>query len=287
MTSAALAPQGRLLRYPADARTLLLLLALNVLLVVQWLHIGNAWYLLALTYVLAVVALVAKHNHNHCATFRKDWHNSAFELWLSVLTGNTTSGILTAHNRLHHGHNNSEEDFVRCSLVRRRHNWQNLLAFFFVSVAEMYRHCPDDLKEWRNKRPRLYRQAIAERIATLGCILALAIVDWKATLMYCAGPWLFAQWVLVTINLLQHQDCDFQSEFGHSRNITGTAINWMLLNNGFHTAHHNYPALHWSLLPQAHREMAASIRSDLNYRSLWVCAWRRFITGEDWSGNSG
>src|SRR5262249_13764262 len=121
-----------LLRYTADVRTLFLLLAFNTLLVVQWLHVANAWYLLVTTYVLAVVALVAKHNHNHCATFRSDAFNSAFELWLSLLTGNTTSGIITAHNRLHHGQNNSQADFVRCSLVRYRHNWQNLAAFFFV-----------------------------------------------------------------------------------------------------------------------------------------------------------
>jgi len=285
MTSTAIARPQPLLRYSADVRTLLLLLVLNALYVVQWLHLANRWYVLALTYVLAVVALVAKHNHNHCATFRSDVLNSAFELWLSLLTGNTTTGIITAHNRLHHGQNQSSSDFVRCSLVKYRYNWQNLLAFFFASVAEMIRHRPDDLSEWRQTRPGLYRQALTERIATIGFILALAILDWKATLIYCAAPWLFAQWVLVTINLLQHQDCDIQSEFGHSRNITGTIVNWVLLNNGFHTAHHCYPALHWSLLPEAHWRMAGEIRGDLNYRSLWACVWRRFITGEDWSGS--
>jgi fatty acid desaturase len=285
MTPPAADSRRTLLRYGADLRTLFLLLALNVIYVVQWLHLANAWYLLATTYVLAVVALVAKHNHNHCATFRSDAWNSAFELWLSLLTGNTTTGIITAHNRLHHGQNNSQADFVRCSLVRYHYNWQNLLAFFFHSVAEMYRNRPDDLAEWRQTRPRLWRQAVVERIATIGFILALAILDWKATLIYCAGPWLFAQWFLVTINLLQHQDCDFESEFGHSRNVTGRMANWLLLNNGFHTAHHCYPALHWSLLPEAHRRMEPAIRGDLNYRSLWVCVWRRFITGEDWSGS--
>jgi fatty acid desaturase len=282
------APTARpwmLLRCPADLRTLAFLFALNVLLVMQWLHMASGWYLLALTYVLAVAALVIKHNHNHCATFRSDGLNRAFELWLSLLTGNTTTGIITAHNRLHHGQNNSERDFVRCSLVRYRRNWLNLLLFFFASVADMYRNRPDDLAEWRVARPSLYRQALLERTATIAFVLALAFIDWKATLIYCVGPWLFGQWFLVTINLLQHQDCDAESDFGHSRNITGKMANWLLLNNGFHTAHHNYPALHWSVLPQVHQQMLPNIPANLNQRSLCACVWRRFVTGEDWSGN--
>jgi fatty acid desaturase len=233
-----------------------------------------------------VVVAVVKHNHIHCATFRSETINSIFGVWLSLLTGTTTTGIITAHNRLHHSQNNSEADFVRCSLVRYRHNWMNLAAFFFASVATMYRTRPDDLAEWRRVRPNLYRQALIERTATILFVMILAVIDWKATLVYCALPWLFAQWVLVTINLLQHQDCDFNSEFDHSRNITGRFANWLLLNNGYHTAHHNYPALHWSLLPKVHREeVVPNIRAELNQPSLWGCVWRRFITGEDWSGN--
>ncbi len=274
------------LRYPADIRTFAFLIFLNTLYVVQWCRVANGWYLLLPTYLLAVVALVAKHNHIHCRTFRGAAWNAIFELWLSLLTGNTTTGIITAHNRLHHGHNNSEHDFVRCSLVRYRRNWMNLVAFFFVSVRQMYRNRPDDLLEWRNVRPNLYRQALIERTATLLFILVLAIGDWKATAKYLAGPWLFGQWVLVSINLLQHQDCDFDSDFDHSRNLTGKFLNWLLLNNGYHTAHHNYPAMHWSLLPRVHAALVVPrLNAALNEPSLWRCVWRRFITGEDWSGS--
>ncbi len=284
MTATTHALRWTRLHYRADLRTLLFLALLNLLLVIQWLHVANGWYLLPPTYLLSLVAVIVKHNHNHCATFAGDRVNSAFEIWLTLLTGATTTGIITAHNRLHHGDNNSEEDFVRCSLVNHRHNWMNLLAFFFASVSEMYRNRPADLREWKRARPALYRQALMERILLYAMLLTLLLVDWKSTLIYCGGPWLFAQWVLVTINLLQHQDCDFDSAFGHSRNITGRFANWLLLNNGFHTAHHNFPALHWSLLPEAHEKMASLIRSDLNQVSLWGCVWRRFVTGEDWRG---
>lgn len=273
------------LRYAADLRTLLFLLAFNVLLAVQWLNVARCTLLLMLTYTLAVVALVVKHNHMHAATFRSSAWNSAFELWLSVLTAHPCSGIITSHNVLHHGKNNTDADFVRCSLVRHRSNLLNFLAFFFASVATMYRNKPADLDNWRDTQPRLYRQAIAERILTYTFILMLLLFDWHSTLKYCIAPWLFGQWFLVTINLLQHQDCDFESPVNNSRNITGRLANWLLLNNGYHTAHHMFPSAHWSKLRIIHeRVIAPKLNSDLNERSLWLCIWRRFILGKEWKG---
>ena len=275
------------LRFAADLRTLAFLVSFNILLAVQWVHIARGWYLILPTYVLAIVALVVKHNHVHCPTFRSAGWNSAFEVWLSVLTAHPTSGILTSHNVLHHGHNNTDADFVRCSLVRHRWNFINLMMFFFASVRTMYANKPSDLNNWRHSLPELYWQAIAERILTYGFLLVLVLLDWRSTLKYCAGPWVFAQWVLVTINLLQHQDCDFNSEYNHSRNLTGRFLNWLLLNNGYHTAHHMFPAAHWSKLPVIHqRVVTARTDPSLDERSLWLCVWRRFVLGKGWQGSS-
>jgi fatty acid desaturase len=273
------------LRYTADLRTLAFLVTFNVLLAVQWLNVVRNAFLLVATYALAVVALVVKHNHMHSSTFRSSACNSAFELWLSVLTAHPSSGIITSHSILHHGQNNTDADFVRCSLVRYRMNLLNFVVFFFASVAAMYRNRPPDLDNWRQSRPHLYRQAIAERILIYGFVLLLGMFDWRSTLKYCAGPWLFGQWFLVTINLLQHQDCDFESQFDHSRNITGRFANWFLLNNGYHSAHHMFPSAHWSKLPVIHeRVIAPRLSPTLNERSLWLCVWRRFVLGKGWKG---
>ena len=164
------------LRYAADLRTIAFLVSFNVLLVVQWLGIARGSYLLLPSYILAVVALVVKHNHVHSPTFRRRAWNRTFELWLSVLTAHPTSGIITSHNVLHHGLNNTDADFVRCSLVRSRSNFLNLMTFFFASVTAMYRNKPHDLDDWRHSRPELYRQAIAERILTYGFLLLLVLL---------------------------------------------------------------------------------------------------------------
>jgi beta-carotene hydroxylase len=82
-------------------------------------------------------------------------------------------------------------------------------------------------------------------------------------------PWLGAQLMLVGVNLLQHQDCDIDSEYNHSRNVTGFPANWILLNNGYHTAHHLRPSLHWSLLPEYHRHhVVPKIDPALDHRSF-------------------
>lgn len=272
------------LRYAADGRTIALLTVLTALFAVQYARLVNHPAALALTYAFVLVPLIAKHNHNHCRTFRGRRWNTGFAMWLTVLTGMTTTGIITAHNRLHHSENQRDVDFVRCSLVRFRRNWMNFVAFFFASAFQMWRDRPDDLAEWRQTRPLLHRQAVVERVVVIAFVAALIAFDWRSALKVFVGPWLFGQWFLVTINLLQHQDCDPCSPHNHSRNVTGCAINWFLLNNGYHTAHHDFPGVHWSRLPDVHRALAADVDPALNERSLLWCVARRFIAGEGWSG---
>lgn len=266
------------LRHRADWRSLFFLMLLAALFATQWTGWLRHWALVPPTCLLAFFACVIKHNHVHCRTFSHRGWNRGFGHVLGLLTGHPTTAIITAHNVRHHQHNNTALDWVRCSLVKFRWNWLNLILFPFVSVVRMRRDKSSDLRQWRRTRPALFRQAIAERAVLYAFILVLVTLDWKATLVYLGVPWLFAQWALVTINLLQHQDCDPSSEFDHSRNITGSFINWFFLNNGFHTVHHIRPSLHWSFLPEFHRASIESrMRSHLNHRSLLAACWRQFF----------
>jgi len=269
------------LRYVADWRSLLFLGTLAALFTAQWSGLLRHWLLLPLTCALAFVACVVKHNHVHCPTFTRRGWNAALGHVLGLLTGHETTGIITAHNVRHHRENQTDRDWVRCSLVGFRWNWLNLLCFPFVAVARMRRDKPSDLADWRVRAPRVYRQALAERLVLYAAIVTLALADWCATLLYLAGPWLFGPWGIVTINLFQHQDCDPRSAHDHSRNVTGRLVNWFLLNNGFHTAHHARPGLHWSRLPPYHRAVVMPrMRPDLETRSLLVATWRQFLAGD-------
>lgn len=257
------------LRHRADLRTLGFVVTALVLLGGAWGGLLRAPLAVAVSWPMAFVCCVIAHNQMHLPVFHGRWWNRVFQVFLMFGSGQPPTGIITAHNERHHGNPDSEHDFVRTSLARSRWNFVNLLVFPFLSVAAMIREKPDDLSRWRIARPRLYRQAVLERSVFYAALVLLVALDWRATLLFLALPWLGAQLTLVGMNLLQHQDCDTASEYDHSRNVTGALANWILLNNGFHTAHHLRPSLHWSLLPDFHRrEVVPRMNPALDHRSL-------------------
>src|SRR5207248_11772882 len=80
------------------------------------------------------------------------------------------------------------------------------------------------------------------------------------------------QWGILAINHVQHDGCDPDSTYNHSRNFVGRWLNWWVFNNGYHTAHHLRPGLHWSQLPALHAEIRDCIDPTLERRSLLLAA---------------
>ena len=85
-------------------------------------------------------------------------------------------------------------------------------------------------------------------------------------------------------NFIQHVHTDAWSESDHSRNFVGPWFNFLFFNNGYHTAHHDDPALHWSQLPKAHSAIADSIDPQLNQRNLVVFLFRQYFVALFWPG---
>lgn len=257
------------LRYRADLRTLGFMALTLILLGGAWSGLLRHPAAVATSWLMAFVCCIIAHNHMHQPIFYGRSWNRVFQLFLMFGSGQPPTGIITAHNERHHVHPDSEQDFVRTSLVGSRWNALNLLVFPFLSIAAMIREKPDDLRRWKFSRPRLYRQAVLERSVFYATLVLLVLLDWRSTVLFLIAPWLGAQLCLVGVNLLQHQDCDTTSEFDHSRNVTGRITNWILLNNGYHTAHHLRPSLHWSCLPDYHRKhVAPRIDPALDHRSF-------------------
>ena len=257
------------LRHRADLRTLGFVALELALLAGTW---SGAWrhpLAIAMSFLFAFVCCIIAHNHMHLPLFRGRGWNRVFQLLLMFGSGQPPTGIVTAHNERHHGQPDSEHDFVRTGLARFRSNALNLVAFPFLSIAAMYREKPDDLRRWKSARPHLYRQALLERSVFYPALVLLMVLDGRATLLFLLLPWITAQLALVGVNLLQHQDCDTASEYDHSRNVTGRLVNWLLLNNGYHTAHHLRPSMHWSLLPEFHRRhVVPRMNPALDHRSF-------------------
>jgi beta-carotene hydroxylase len=257
-----------LLRHSADRRTIAFLLVLSALYIAHWIS-GAHWLVLPCA-VLAISACVTKHNHIHAPIFRPPVLNRGLNVWLALLTGTSTTGIRLAHNQRHHRSNQSPEDFVRCSLVQRRSALMALVTFFPLVVAQTWRHARTDSTMLRRRSTRLHDLRRLERTAIWILAATAVILDWQQSLWVFAMPWLVGQWFLITINLLQHDGLDPRDELLESRNVIGSWSNWLFLNNGYHTAHHFHPALHWSLLPGYHwQKLAPKLPADLVSTSLF------------------
>ena len=261
-------------RYSADWRTFTLLALLTAGFLWRWLG-GPAWLLFPLS-VLCLTACVAKHNHGHCRTFRSRVMNRLLDFWLTFLTGTSASSIRVAHQVRHHGRNQSPDDLVRASLVQGQSALQALLRYVPRVIRESWHWNARDLSE--SRRSNLWQAQRQERWL-LWAFLAVGLL-YSPSRFICTFPlpWLAAQWFLVAINLPQHDGCDPNHPLEHSRNVVGRWPNWLFLNNGFHTAHHDHPSLHWSELPAYHDRYLADRLSEKfcvsSISGLWISWWR-------------
>jgi len=86
------------------------------------------------------------------------------------------------------------------------------------------------------------------------------------------------------MNILQHDGCepeqteDVSKKYNTARNFTGTTINLLTFNNGFHTIHHMFPTMHWSELRKQHNQkIKQHIHPNLDQPCMASYIFRTFI----------
>lgn len=258
----------KILHYRADWRSVVFILLALAAYGAQWTGVVRHPVLLAATLCLSFLACVINHNHQHHPTFVAGPLNKVFSVLITFAMGVPATAIVAMHNFNHHVHNNHADDFVRVSIVRFRWNLLNLVLFPFVAVIHYLPAKARDMKDWRTNRPHLYRQVLLERIIYYPLLLTLLIFGPLETLLFIILPQLYGQWGILAINHVQHDGCDADSEYNHSRNFVGRWLNWWVFNNGYHTAHHLRPNLHWTQVPQLHQEIRDRIAPELERHSL-------------------
>lgn len=270
------------LRHVADVRSLAFIVAYYSLLAGQWVFAPHRFVvaapLVAATCVLSFLCAVITHNVVHAPVFRERWANRILQLVLSLSYGSAVSAFVPGHNLSHHRHTQTPRDVMRTSKVRHAWNLLNMLEFaprVGVAIAK------NDLlysRAMRDRHPSWFRQYKLENYTVIGVTAALFLLDWKKALVYWLVPHLYAAWGIISMNYLQHDGCDENHPYNHSRNFVGKWVNWWTFNNGFHGMHHERPGLHWSLLPAAHAaRMSPHIAPELEQRSMHVYLFRTFV----------
>jgi fatty acid desaturase len=104
------------------------------------------------------------------------------------------------------------------------------------------------------------------------------VIDWRNALLLALIPQAFGTHWLLGANYLQHAHCDGESEVNYARNFTGW-INYIWLNIGFHTAHHDHPKAHWSTLRTLHVQRTAKIDARLEQPNLLLYVVKAWLLG--------
>lgn len=196
------------------------------------------------------------HNVMHSGPFQSRALNRVLRLVLSFCGLFPVSSVIPSHNLVHHHFDDDgQPDWASPAHARFKWNLLNLLHFPNIIGPITFA----GVNRWARVAGRAdYRRHSAqESLFAFGLTGLLLAWDFWTVLFFVVVPQLWgARWFL-RVNLIQHDGCDLASEWNHSRNFSGRLLNWVSVNAGYHTIHHNRAGLHWSELPAAHARDAA------------------------------
>jgi beta-carotene hydroxylase len=219
--------------------------------------LATAWPLLTL---LSFQCCLINHNHQHLPMARHRATNRLIDLWLGWCCGLSGRSVRSMHNHNHHRLHGGTGDPLAAERVAHLRGWRRLLAYAF-SILPHYRRVrrtnlhPHDHDRW-------------SRMLVVGGLTGLLLWSPLAALWGWVLPWIGAQWLLITVNHLQHPDVSATAEWHHSHSVTGGILNWVTFNAGLHAAHHYAPRAHWSALPAIHRDLAPRLAPHTLHPSL-------------------
>ena len=278
-------------RNPADYRTVLwVALAIGVA-ALQYAWPQTIFFALPFSLYLGIACGVIAHNHNHRPTFDDRWANNVFGHVLTFFYGYPTLMWIPTHNNNHHRFLNRRGDASITWRYTNRHNLYVALTYFFISAYFQSEPIQRYIRRAKLSNRHLYGRIILQYALWIGYIggtlaLALSLHPWRTALFVWVlatfVPAFTSLFIITFFNYIQHVHTDSWSKYDHSRNFTGPIFNFLFFNNGFHTAHHDHPGLHWSALPAAHALIADSIAPQLNETNLAWYLFRQYFVALIW-----
>lgn len=265
-----------MLKYRSDIKTILYLSLTTALLFVQW-KTGFHWSLFILSLYLAITVAVIAHNHNHVPMWKSSFLNHVTDNWITLFYGFPAFAWTPTHNKNHHKFNNRQGDFTITYRFSEANNILTLLSY--PSISSYFQQSPvmNHLRGlYKDKRNKFYLALTQYLVLGLFIIIAL-LLDWRKALFFIIIPQQVALFVIMIFNYIQHVHADEESPYNHSRNFTSGFTNFMMFNNGYHTAHHNKASVHWSQLPAAHKKLAHLIAPHLNQPTILGYLFKTYL----------
>lgn len=267
-----------MLRYKADIKTLIYMFLTTTLFVLQWTSIGVHPVTYIIYCFLSVSVAVITHNHNHVRIWKSNFMNTLQDWWLTVFYGFPVFAWIPTHNKNHHKMNNRPGDYTITYRFSEKNNFVTLLSYPTISGFYQQKAIRDYLKDlYKNKKSRFFL-SISQYLVLVLWIGAALFIDWRKALWFVIIPQQISLFSVLIFNYVQHVHANEESEWNHSRNFTGF-LNFLLFNNGLHTAHHDTAGLHWSKVPEEHDRIKHNIDPSLMERSFWWYIFRNYTLG--------
>jgi len=216
------------------------------------------WWIVSL--YVRTFAPYAQHNHGHLPAFQSRTLNFAYDVLLAQVTGYPTAFWELHHNRGHHRHVlDPERDVARIVDLKTgavMPRWWYALRGNLTILADSYRIGRDEAARGKGAiLDKLFRE-LAVQVA----ITAL-LVAWSPalTVAFFVVPNLLAAYLVWWESYVHHLKVPGETVYDASVTVTGRRFNAFNFNIGHHTAHHEKPTLHWSLLPARTEAIAAKI----------------------------
>lgn len=260
----------------ADYRALAWLAMAIAVSVVSWSIPAARPALLPLGAYFSFAAGVIAHGHYHCPIFANRAANQTINLVTTLFFGFPTFVWVAGHNEKHHRYSNGPGDPTATWHIARRHNMATaiicpLYAMFYEPIVVTFL-----VKSWRTNRRR-FRSAMLQ-IVVFAAFLTICLAANPAAFAWAfALPWALGLFAIHYFNYIQHVHCDPASEYAHSRDWTGSILNFLVFNQGYHTVHHRRPGAHWSEWPAMHARIGDRIPVELQADNLIVWLVRQYV----------
>lgn len=271
------------MRRNADLRTLLFIGVYFALVYVIWnqyetlgtIPFYTLWWL---TWYFSWVGAVAVHNTVHCPVFYNKTANKLLHIALSLVYGHPTSSYVPGHNLSHHQNTQTPRDMMRTSKVRFKWHFLNGILFGPAVAMAVVGAENTYFDVQRKKKQPIYKQFQVEKFVTFTVAAMLIILNLRKWVVCVFLPHLLSSLSIVSLNMLQHDGCDDNHKYNHSRNFVSPILNFFAYNNGYHTIHHMHPGWHWSTLPQKHKELVEPfMHKNLAQPSILLYIFKTFI----------
>ena len=151
---------------------------------------------------------------------------------MSLWFGHCASTYVPGHNLSHHRNLQTPSDIMRTTKMKFRWNFLNGLLFVPTILLTITDNDNAYFSAQKALKSPIYYQLRVESIFYVSSQLLLVYASPRVWLWACWLPHLVAKYGIISLNMLQHDGCDTESKYNHSRNFVSKTLNYLAFNNG-------------------------------------------------------